>query len=95
MDLNPYISSIDRKISGDYDKLLKIALEPYGINKENIKDEGRRVNVIFRHLTGDHFQTSDDFYIDGAYAFSIQKTFIPGISTMKVIVELVKGGNKP
>ena len=89
-----YISLIDHKISEEYDKLLKNALEPYGIDEKNVIDEAYRVAVIHHHSVCDYFQTSDDYYIDGTYAFSIQKIFVAGNAEMKIVVKLVKGETK-
>lgn len=56
-----------------YDDILQKALLPYGITKENVKENLDRVIVEkFEHgcIPGIF---RDDYYIDGKYAFSILK----------------------
>lgn len=90
------ISFMDRKINESYSELLEKALESYGINRQNIIENAHRITAYQRMSVTNPFQATEDVYIDGQYAFSIQKALryeerASGVMAMVADVKIVKG----
>lgn len=85
-----YVSTIDRVITEQYENLLENALKPYGIDKSNIIKNAHRVAVVCHHSVCDFFQTSNDYYIDGTYAFSIQKILTAENNRMSIDIKIAE-----
>lgn len=92
-DKNPY---------NEIDRLVEKELIPYGITIENFKENADRVEIVAINpstLYSDDVISvrRDDFYIDGAYAFSVEyrvvwDTIAEGIYSAKTEVRIVKKG---
>lgn len=89
--IDTYISKVERDVREQYMRLLEDALAPYGISKENVFSEGRRVRILQEFDYRDPFVTTDTYYIDGKYAFSIVKSRRYDKNCIFVDVKLVKG----
>ena len=92
------ISSIYNKEVETYDQFLEKALEPYGINRQNIAETADRVMTIRRHSITDSFRSIEDFFIDERYAFSVHKILryeerAPGVMAMVMDIRILKGEN--
>lgn len=90
------IQSIEHRISEAYKTFLEKALEPYGINRQNIAETANRVFIISHQSVGALYQTIEDFYIDERYVFTIKKTLrckerATGDISMITDLEIVKG----
>lgn len=68
------LSPMQLKSLQAYDEFLEKAFEPYGINRKNIAEMRNRITAIRHEHIGDQFQTIEEFYIDGKFAFTIKKT---------------------
>lgn len=88
----------------ELDRLVEKELIPYGITIENFEENKERVEIVA--INPPTLRSDDaisiqrhDFYIDGAYAFSVEYrvvwgTISEGIYSTKIEVRIVKKGEK-
>lgn len=89
---------LNRQISEAYNDLLEKALEPYGINRNNVGENVNRVVIHLHTPICSPILNMYDFYIDNKYAFSIQINYcredaVPD-TTIMIEVKVLKGENK-